>query len=77
MSQNNSNYQRPETLTGVVERITFSAQDTGYTIARLQVVGEKNYSPSLATLPIYNQGKLSNFTATGKITLNMVYSFRS
>ncbi len=41
MSQNNSNYQRSETLTGVVERITFSAQDTGYTIARLQVVGEK------------------------------------
>ena len=42
MSQNNSNCQHNETITGVVERITFSAEDTGYTIARLQVPRKKD-----------------------------------
>ena len=41
MSSNN-NYQRNETITGVVERITFTAEDTGYTIARLQVTGQQD-----------------------------------
>lgn len=35
-------HQNNETITGVVERITFSAQDTGYTVARLQVPREKD-----------------------------------
>ncbi len=41
MSSNN-NYQRNETITGVVERITFAAEDTGYSIARLQVTGQQD-----------------------------------
>lgn len=32
MSSNNSTYQRNETITGVVERITFAAEDTGFPI---------------------------------------------
>ncbi len=34
--------QQNESITGVVERITFSAEDTGYTIARLLVPREKD-----------------------------------
>jgi hypothetical protein len=34
--------QPAESLTGVVERITFSAENDGYTIARLQVPGSKD-----------------------------------
>lgn len=42
MSSNNSNYQRNENITGIVERITFTAQDTGYSIARLKVGNEND-----------------------------------
>jgi exodeoxyribonuclease V alpha subunit len=42
MPNNNSNYQPHETITGVVERITFAAEDTGYTIARLNVTGQQD-----------------------------------
>jgi exodeoxyribonuclease V alpha subunit len=29
-------YQTPESLTGVVERITYHAEESGYTVARIQ-----------------------------------------
>ena len=41
MSNNNGNYQRNQSITGIVERITFAAEDTGYTVARLQVTGQQ------------------------------------
>ena len=37
MSDSRAANQQTESLTGVVERITFSAENDGYTIARLQV----------------------------------------
>jgi len=42
MSANNFNYQRNENISGIVERITFNAQDTGYSIARLKVGDQKD-----------------------------------
>ena len=41
MSSNSSTFQRADTITRIVEKITFVAKDTGDTIARLQVTGEQ------------------------------------
>ncbi|GFE72078.1 hypothetical protein CFPU101_46880 [Chroococcus sp. FPU101] len=35
-SPQSNRYQAPESLTGVVERITYHASESGYTVARLQ-----------------------------------------
>ncbi len=42
MSDSRTANQQTESLTGVVERITFSAANDGYTIARLQVPGSRD-----------------------------------
>ncbi len=34
---NPSSSQKDETLNGVVERITYHAEDSGYTVAKMQV----------------------------------------
>jgi exodeoxyribonuclease V alpha subunit len=34
-----SSSNKDETLTGVVERITYHAEDSGYTVAKMQIKG--------------------------------------
>jgi exodeoxyribonuclease V alpha subunit len=40
-----------EQLQGVVERVTYHAEDTGYTVARLKALGERDLITILGRFP--------------------------
>ncbi|MEA5512263.1 hypothetical protein VB715_21050 [Crocosphaera sp. UHCC 0190] len=64
---------KTEYLTGVIERITFHAEDTGYTVPRMQVKGFKDLVTIIVFL-IFKQGKTFNYKAVGITIPNMVNS---
>ena len=48
---------KTEYLTGVIERITFHAEDTGYTVARMQVKGFKDLVTIVGSFPNIQAGQ--------------------
>ncbi len=48
---------KTEYLTGVIERITFHAEDTGYTVARMQVKGFKDLVTIVDSFPNIQAGQ--------------------
>ena len=54
--------KQPETLTGIVERITFHAADSGYTIARLQVPRHEDLVTIAGNFPNIQAGQTLKLT---------------
>ena len=53
---NPSSRQKDETLTGVVERITYHAEDSGYTVAKMQVKGWRELVAIIGSFPNIQAG---------------------
>ncbi len=56
MTASSSTSSQNETLSGVIERITFHAPDTGYTVARMQVKGFKDLVTLVGSFPNLQAG---------------------
>jgi exodeoxyribonuclease V alpha subunit len=57
MSASESSPPKDEYLTGIIERITFHAEDTGYTVARMQVKGFKELLTIVGSFPSIQAGQ--------------------
>ena len=61
---NNSKSNKDETLSGIVERITFQAEDTGYTVAKMQVKGFRELVAVVGNFPSLSAGMTVNLRGT-------------
>lgn len=63
--------ERPSVLQGQLERITFKSEETGYTVARLKVKGQKDLATIVGNLVSVNVGE--ELKLTGKWTSHKKY----
>jgi len=69
--------QQPQDgITGLIERVTFHSEETGFAVLRVKAKGHRDLVTVVGSLPRSTQGSGSRLRADGCGTMNMDYSSR-
>ncbi len=69
-STNRADHPPTEHLQGIVERVTYHAEDSGYTVARLKAPGERDLITIVGSFPDIHAGQTLRLTGYWREHLN-------